>query len=284
MKELNDFRKFIQENELHEGTWSLGTTRQMKDEISTLEALIKKAYEADDPKKRGRGFTDGFKQYMNNENIEDRLYRVFGDDSFHDYWSIARREANTNRFDAAANSLIDAVGRAKELLKSQEDYENRDRFEEGEVNEIFGEKGNQRIKVSNDMKIGKALSALEDALFELNFLGVISDNDYNNFWMDKYGELYMDTMGQLDPSVQKKYDYEGLDESEGLEENDKILDEIVDESFIGDLATRIRKRRAAKKEKERFTKGLDMKDFRGQGAPEIDPEFTAGLEEEKDEE
>ncbi len=92
------------------------------------------------------------------------------------------------------------------------------------TNEIFGKKGEERIKISNDMKIGKALSALEDALFELNFLGVISNNDYNNFWMDKYGELYMDTMGRLDPSVQKKYDYEGLDE------NDKALDEIINEA------------------------------------------------------
>ena len=62
----------------------------------------------------------------------------------------------------------------------------------------------------------------------------------------------------------------------GLEENDAVLDEIVEESFIGDLATRIRKRKAAKKEKERFTKGLDMKMG---GTPKIDPEFTKGLEE-----
>jgi hypothetical protein len=102
-------------------------------------------------------------------------------------------------------------------------------FKEGQTNEIFGEKGNQRIKVNNDMKIGKALSALEDALFELNFLGVISDNDYTNFWMDKYGELYMDTMGGLDPAVQKKYGYEGLDDVE-LDENDVALDEVINEA------------------------------------------------------
>ena len=75
---------------------------------------------------------------------------------------------------------------------------------------------------------------------------------------------------------QEDYENDRFEEGEELEENDAVLDEIVDESFIGDLATRIRKRRAAKKEKERFTKGLDMK--RG-GAPEIDPEFTKGLEE-----
>ena len=60
--------------------------------------------------------------------------------------------------------------------------------------------------------------------------------------------------------------------SENLEENDSTLDE----SFIGDLATRIRKRKAAKKEKERFTKGLDMEMG---DTPKVDPEFTKGLEE-----
>lgn len=282
MKELDNFRKFIQENELHEGTWSLGSPESIGSIVKGLQALINMADDAQNKKNAaGRGFVDGLKNQLKAEQWNTRLYNIVGDDSFFDHYDAAKSAAQLNDFDEVKNKLGDAIARAIELkdtiLKNRE-------LEEGEVNEIFGKKGNQRIKVSNDMKIGKALSALEDALFELNFLGVISDNDYNNFWMDKYGELYMDTMGQLDPSVQKKYDYEGLDESEGLEENDKILDEIVDESFIGDLATRIRKRRAAKKEKERFTKGLDMKDFRGQGAPEIDPEFTAGLEEEKDEE
>jgi len=60
--------------------------------------------------------------------------------------------------------------------------------------------------------------------------------------------------------------------SENLEEKDSTLDE----SFIGDLATRIRKRKAAKKEKERFTKGLDMEMG---DTPKVDPEFTKGLEE-----
>jgi len=106
-------------------------------------------------------------------------------------------------------------------------------LKEEQTNEIFGMGKNKE-----DMKVAKALDSLEKALFELNFLGVISDNDYMNFWMDKYGELYMDTMGELDPSVQKMYDYEGVEDME-LEENDAVLDEIVkDAKFeIGDKVT-----------------------------------------------
>ena len=92
------------------------------------------------------------------------------------------------------------------------------------VDELFGMGKNKE-----DMKIAKALENLEKALFELNFLGAISDNDYTNFWMDKYGELYMDTMGGLDPAVQKKYDYEGVEDME-LEENDAALDEVINEA------------------------------------------------------
>ena len=52
----------------------------------------------------------------------------------------------------------------------------------------------------------------------------------------------------------------------------------IDEAMFDKIIQKLKDKRAAKKEKERFTKGLDMKDFR-KGAPEIDPEFTAGLEE-----
>ena len=53
----------------------------------------------------------------------------------------------------------------------------------------------------------------------------------------------------------------------------------IDEGLFDKVIQKLKDKRAAKKEKERFTKGLDMKDFRGKGTPEIDPEFTAGLEE-----
>ena len=184
MKELNDFRKFLQENELHEGTWSLGSVDQMETVLTGLANIRDKADLAMDPNNKGKGFVDGFKMALGNEAFDARMYRVFGDDSFHDYIAMARREAEVGNFDGAKNALGDALARGEELLKYQQDYEN-DRFEEGQVEEGLGDK----------------------------------------------------------------------------------------------LMAKFRNKRAAKKEKERFTKGLDMKDFRGKGPVDIEPEFTAGLEE-----
>ena len=181
MKELNNFRKFIQENELHEGTWALGSVAEMAKVLGKLEQI------------RKMGAAKGGVEL---ENLDTALYNVFGDDSFHDAIDAAKGTDDDDRF---INFIGDAQARAKELYEDEVEY----RKERGETGMEF----------------------------------------------------------------KPRY---------GLEENDAVLDEIVDESFIGDLATRIRKRKAAKKEKERFTKGLDMK--RG-GAPEIDPEFTKGLEE-----
>ena len=197
MKELNTFRKFLQEAQMksdtdkmnqmdfdepiEEGTWSLGTVGEMVKVMGKLSQI------------RKMGAAKGSVEL---ENLDRALYNVFGDDEFQDAIDAAKGTDDDDRFN---NFIGDAEARAKELYRD----ELRDAKEQGETG------------------------------FEqtLRF---------------------------------------------GLEENDTVLDEIVDESFIGDLATRIRKRKAAKKEKERFTKGLDMK--RG-GAPEIDPEFTKGLEE-----
>ena len=197
MKELNTFRKFLQEAQMksdtdkmnqmdfdepiEEGTWALGSVAEMVKVMGKLEQI------------RKMGAAKGGIEL---ENIDTALYNVFGDDEFSDAIDAAKGTDDDDRFN---NFIGDAQARAKELLDSEVEY----RKERGET-------------------------GME---FKPRF---------------------------------------------GLEENDTVLDEIVDESFIGDLATRIRKRKAAKKEKERFTKGLDMK--RG-GAPEIDPEFTKGLEE-----
>ena len=197
MKELNTFRKFIQEAQMksdtdkmnqmdfdepiEEGTWSLGTVGEMVKVMGKLSQI------------RKMGAAKGSVEL---ENLDRALYNVFGDDEFQDAIDAAKGTDDDDRFN---NFIGDAEARAKELYRD----ELRDAKEQGET-------------------------GFEQA-----------------------------------PRF-------------GLEENDAVLDEVVDESFIGDLATRIRKRKAAKKEKERFTKGLDMK--RG-GAPKIDPEFTKGLEE-----
>jgi len=172
----NDKVKKEQEGEIHEGTWSLGSAQNMEAAITQLQGMMRE----DDPAAWMQAF----------EDLDTILYRVFGDDGFHDALGASKAAVEDGDIDRAKNALGDALGIAQQLLA-----------------------------------------------------------------------------------------YQVKQNAENLEENDAVLDEVVDESFIGDLATRIRKRRAAKKEKERFTKGLDMKDFRGKGPVDIEPEFTAGLEE-----
>ena len=140
MANLEDIKAMVmQENELHEGTWSLGSVDQMKTVLTGLENIRDKADLAMDPINKGKGFVDGFKMALGNEAFDARMYRVFGDDSFHDHIAMARREAEVGNFDGAKNSLGDALARGEELLKYQEDYEN-DRFEEGQVEEGLGDK------------------------------------------------------------------------------------------------------------------------------------------------
>jgi hypothetical protein len=114
MKELNNFRKFIQENELHEGTWGLGSVDQMLKALGELEKLRK---------------IGGVKGSLELDKLDSMLYRVFGDDMFHD--AIDRAKADAIDDDRFANAIGDAQARAMELLKYQEEYE-KDRFEEGE--------------------------------------------------------------------------------------------------------------------------------------------------------
>ena len=75
MKELNNFRKFIQENELHEGTWALGSVVEMVKVMGKLEQI------------RKMGAAKGSIEL---ENLDRALYNVFGDDSFHDAIDAAK--------------------------------------------------------------------------------------------------------------------------------------------------------------------------------------------------
>lgn len=135
MKELNAFRQFLNESQqVNEGTWAIGTPEQIQDVIDGLEAFRGKADLAMDPNNRGKGFVDGFKMALNNEAFDTRMYRVVGDDSFHDRIAAARREAAVGNFDAAKNELGDAIARAEEMkayaIKQQERFS--ENIEEGE--------------------------------------------------------------------------------------------------------------------------------------------------------
>ena len=137
MEELIRFRKFLNESqEVNEGTWGLGSPEQINSVINGLQAIIKMADDAENKKNAaGRGFIDGLKNQLKAEKWNTRLYNIVGDDSFHDYYAAANREAQVNNFDGVKNALGDAIARAEELRDAV--LRNRDRFEEG-VNEVDG--------------------------------------------------------------------------------------------------------------------------------------------------
>ena len=82
----------------------------------------------DEPDAAGRGFVDGLKNQLNAEGWNNRIYRIVGDDSFHDYYDAAKKAAQLNDFDRVKNALGDAIERAKELqnaiLKNRDLEEN----------------------------------------------------------------------------------------------------------------------------------------------------------------
>jgi len=93
------------------------------------------------------------------------------------------------------------------------------------TNEIFGLRGTP----DSTKKAAKALDALEKALFELNFLDILGQEDYED-WLIKYEELRGRVMAGLDDESREKYDV-AYGSSEGdLDENDAALDEIINEA------------------------------------------------------
>ena len=94
---------FIKEENLNEGTWSLGSANEIKDAIHTLEMW----YELD-AREISALFDD-----KDNSNF---FYNVVGDDLFHDALDRAEREAAADSTDRAHNAVTDAIGRAEELL------------------------------------------------------------------------------------------------------------------------------------------------------------------------
>ncbi|MDA8978326.1 hypothetical protein N9F67_00485 [bacterium] len=91
------------------------------------------------------------------------------------------------------------------------------------VDELFGLRG----KPDSTKKAAEALEALENALFELNFLDILGDEDYGG-WMLKYEELRGRVMAGLDDESREKYDVALMDDEE-LAENDVALDEVINE-------------------------------------------------------
>ena len=116
MKELDKFRQFLQENEIHEGTWSMGGPKEIDSIVSGLQGLIKMADDAENKKNAaGRGFVNALQNQLKSEGWNARMYRIVGDDTFFDHYDAANSAAAMRDFDEVKNKLGDAIARAEEL-------------------------------------------------------------------------------------------------------------------------------------------------------------------------
>ena len=116
MKELNKFRQFLQENEIHEGTWSMGSPKDIDSIVSGLQGLIKMADDAQNKNNAaGRGFVNALQNQLKSEGWNARLYKIVGDDTFFDHYDAANSAAAMRDFDRVKNHLGDAIARAEEL-------------------------------------------------------------------------------------------------------------------------------------------------------------------------
>ena len=116
--------------------------------------------------------------------------------------------------------------KVKEALKMKELNKFRQFINEDKekVDELFGLRG----KPGEAKKAAKALDALEKALFELNFLDILGQEDYED-WLIKYEKLRGRVMAGLEDSDRKKYDVAYGSAEGDLDENDATLDEVINE-------------------------------------------------------
>lgn len=107
MKELNNFRQFLAEGkeEIKEGTWSLGSAQNMEAALTQLQGMMRE----DNPASWMQAF----------EDLDSILYRVFGDDGFHDALGASKAAVEAGDIDRAKNELSDAIGIAQKLLAFQ---------------------------------------------------------------------------------------------------------------------------------------------------------------------
>ena len=101
--------KNLSRTDVNEGVWSLGSAKSIKNIIGILDMAL----DIKDPQ-----------ELMDLMDMHDKsMYNIVGDDAFHDDIDGAKRELAQNNLDRAYNRLIDAKGRAKDLLKMVADRE-----------------------------------------------------------------------------------------------------------------------------------------------------------------
>jgi len=153
MKELNNFRKFLTEEEadkqIHEGTWSLGSVAEMAKALGKLNQT------------RRMGAARGGVEL---ENMDTMLYNVFGDDTFSDAIDSAKGTDDDDRFN---NFMIDAQARAKELYMDELEYrKERGELEEndGVLDEIIGEEKEEVTEATIFDRIDQMMGTIADQM------------------------------------------------------------------------------------------------------------------------
>jgi len=102
MKELTRFRQFLNESqEVKEGTWGYGSKDQMVKTLAQLDKISQMG---------------GVKGSLELDKIDDILYKVFGDDSFHD--AIDRAKDSAIDDDRFANAISDAQARGIKMMNA----------------------------------------------------------------------------------------------------------------------------------------------------------------------
>ena len=110
---------FLEEKkEVNEGTWSVGSSKDIKSVMDALDQMM----DLKNPKDIVR--------YLS--KLDKFLYNTVGDDIFHDDIDGAKREASEGNMDRAMNRLSDAYSRAAFFLERQMD---REGFKESKLNE-----------------------------------------------------------------------------------------------------------------------------------------------------
>ena len=159
MKELNTFKKFLNEGigkeEVNEGIWSLGSSKNIKKVLDILDKVSEMG---------------GVKGSLALDKYDSTLYNVVGDDIFHDYIDRAKDEATDD--DKFRNAISDAYGRAKELLELAMDKEG---IKEEELEEGFGDQVGKALKGA-----GEGIGAIIKAPIEI-IVSLILWNTYRFF-------------------------------------------------------------------------------------------------------
>ena len=115
--DYSNWKSITRGHKLNEGVWSLGSAKSIKNIIGILDMAL----DIKDPQ-----------ELMDLMDMHDKsMYNIVGDDTFHDDIDGAKRELAQNNLDRAYNRLIDAKGRAKDLLKiaSENDLKDPSIFE-----------------------------------------------------------------------------------------------------------------------------------------------------------